>query len=964
MSSPRPLLSASRQPEGQGFGDFRQPSSFHGAEINSNDDMSGSESHHSPSISTGHQAPQQHTPAPAPVQQPQQILHHQRRSQDQPAPQLDGRIPQYLVPINNRRVVLNNRPPVSIPTAPVQPQGPPSTSAPATTTAASTTTTTTTTRSPLIRGDFNRISAGIASTSDDKDLSEEEQPTRGNDNSADQVSSTAKTEDPMATAASSTESTVVNEDAASSDSNGSAAPSNDQSAMGDQSAEASEIKPSVQGGDEELNEAAKQQPSPISSGSSQQGQSAQSSLKTVEVEIPANDDAQANGPRGNAFNSVRLSSGDLGNANAAFEAMFETKEQRAKAIPPADQIIQPRDQQSSGSESDADKRDKDGDNNYGGYDTAAASLMSSANGRNRFGTRSSSQSQPAKPESQSSPANHLSNHQMSSVDQPQPTGDSSRVDQSSSILMDRSDESNVDNGPVDNKPMASSDADSSPAAEDGPAIAGRVKPVVGTDELASGPPHLEDRMGASAQSLEEALNKLQHQLPQSAALVGSNQAEAVPAAESKNDQVKSEGEMAQNQQPQQQLYQQPMQQQLQQNPPSPNMMNIAQMASTEDRSDSRGDLKQVGSKNPISPEPNQPHPNVYGQAKVIPDPTNSLSTRGSMIPQASGVEGVRVPAPANFPAGQMQKQAQQQQQQQQISMQQPSGAIAQVTTIPMGFNLPQSQQQSIQQLSQQLAQQFQQQQAMTTSTTAKPSRGRFSLLAPHTAIQAVASRLLPKSSSANQQQQIQLPQLAQQANQLFQNFKQLPPEQQQLLAATAKSSPLVNSFFKSASVQQPQFQQQTASPQPQSSTSSGIASGLFARFRHSNNNNNQASARNGQNQPLIRTRRSAMMPSKNSKGTGELGLTKTFMVVTNMDLAFAPNLTDSDLPEVLEGRRAVRQEDEVIYGVCMPIVSLTFVLTCAFWLFVFILSFCVYTWIKTRRHGSQIENAKLGVDNN
>lgn len=111
------------------------------------------------------------------------------------------------------------------------------------------------------------------------------------------------------------------------------------------------------------------------------------------------------------------------------------------------------------------------------------------------------------------------------------------------------------------------------------------------------------------------------------------------------------------------------------------------------------------------------------------------------------------------------------------------------------------------------------------------------------------------------------------------------------------------------------------------------------------------------------------MSSNDNKGTGELGLTKTFMVVTNMDLAFAPNLTDSDLPEILEGRRIAGknggdEDDDVIYGICMPIVSLTFVLTCAFWLFVFILSFCVYTWIKTRRQGSQLENTKLGLNSN
>ena len=284
--------------------------------------------------------------------------------------------------------------------------------------------------------------------------------------------------------------------------------------------------------------------------------------------------------------------------------------------------------------------------------------------------------------------------------------------------------------------------------------------------------------------------------------------------------------------------------------------------------------------------------------------------------------------------------------------------VAQITNVPLGIP---AQTQTIQQLTQQMAQlqfmqqqqqlQQQQQQQQLKQPTVKPARGRFNLLSPHAALQAVASRLLPKSSSsaaaANQQQQ--QPQLSQpQLPQLIQNMKQLTVEQQQKLFAAGQqqqqlSAMLAAKQFGSAQVGQQQQQQQQHAP-----------SGLFARI--TNNLHPQQ-----QPQGLVRTRRSAIL--SNGGGKGELGLTRSFMVVTGMDLAFAPNLTDSELPQVLEGRRLFLgsnddEEGDIVYGVCMPIVSLTFFLTCAFWLVVFLLSFSMYMLIKSLRQNALANKSK------
>lgn len=89
-----------------------------------------------------------------------------------------------------------------------------------------------------------------------------------------------------------------------------------------------------------------------------------------------------------------------------------------------------------------------------------------------------------------------------------------------------------------------------------------------------------------------------------------------------------------------------------------------------------------------------------------------------------------------------------------------------------------------------------------------------------------------------------------------------------------------------------------------------------------------------------------------------------------MDLAFSPGANETELPPILEGRRLARAGDslvddqgEIVYGVCMPIVSLTFVLTCAFWLIVFLLAFCLYMLCKSKRNPDQAYVAnKLALD--
>jgi len=68
----------------------------------------------------------------------------------------------------------------------------------------------------------------------------------------------------------------------------------------------------------------------------------------------------------------------------------------------------------------------------------------------------------------------------------------------------------------------------------------------------------------------------------------------------------------------------------------------------------------------------------------------------------------------------------------------------------------------------------------------------------------------------------------------------------------------------------------------------------------------------------MRLRRSVVKRSKDN----QINVNKGFQVVTAIDLAFFPNVT-TDMPEVFDGRR-----EEVVYGVCLPIMGFAAAITC------------------------------------
>jgi len=61
---------------------------------------------------------------------------------------------------------------------------------------------------------------------------------------------------------------------------------------------------------------------------------------------------------------------------------------------------------------------------------------------------------------------------------------------------------------------------------------------------------------------------------------------------------------------------------------------------------------------------------------------------------------------------------------------------------------------------------------------------------------------------------------------------------------------------------------------------------------------------------------------------------KGFQVVTAMDLDFLPNATTDSAP-VYEGRR-----EEVVYGVCMPLIGFAAAISCVFCLITCAFAFC------------------------
>jgi len=706
-----------------------------------------------------------------------------------------------------------------------------------------------------------------------------------------------------------------------------------------------DIAPSVQGGDENQSDNKPENADQmIASGSSSISQiSPTSSLKTVELEIPASENSvnpmtagssSVGQNQGSSFNSVRLSNIDLSD-NIAYNAAYENKQdanvrqlyKQGSLNSQPEQIIQPRESQQS-----SERRDKSEDSNIEAMVVASKS---------RFGARSQPQSSvQVAPTEQPAPANH----QLSSAVYHETTSNSEGSDSlnSDKLLVDRSDDSA---SLAEIASSANNEPSSSPGATGqgmamsideissvDPGNGGKVRPVVGTDELASGPIQIEDRIGSAAQeSLESTLSKLQQQIPQTAALISSSS----------------------NQQPQNQLPDRPASEaeqrvDSQQTVPKSDKLDNerSDVTGASSQPKQQNDNLRAQSNHKAGPnyhrEVSQPYPNVMGQAKVISDPNSGLGARGVLLTQSSNTEGQQIVATAN----QSQKPNSQNEQPTPTSKQpepQPSLSskpIAQVTNVPINIGFPQSQIPAIQQLSQQIAyfqqqqQQQQQQSQQQPKSTPKPARSRFNLLSPQAALQAVASRFLSKPTMQPQPQLQSQPQQTQQPLPVSQQIPQLMKlsvdQQQKLFAQMPALQQQAHKFLLPPGPQQFPLNRFASPQQP-------LGTNLVGRLN------------NGQ-QPLVRSRRSAILPSK--RGNGELGMAKTFMVVTGMDLAFAPNSTEIELPPILEGKRMI--EDEVIYGVCMPVVSLTFVLTCAFWLIVFIFSFCIYTLIKSRRYRNNL----------
>ncbi|KAI1287996.1 hypothetical protein HDE_09675 [Halotydeus destructor] len=86
----------------------------------------------------------------------------------------------------------------------------------------------------------------------------------------------------------------------------------------------------------------------------------------------------------------------------------------------------------------------------------------------------------------------------------------------------------------------------------------------------------------------------------------------------------------------------------------------------------------------------------------------------------------------------------------------------------------------------------------------------------------------------------------------------------------------------------------------------------------------------------LRTRRAA--------GGSEMSVHRKFQVVTAIDLAFSPNGT-FDIPQAVDGRR-----EEVVYGVCLPIMGLAASLSCALCVITGALAFSVAAIFKLQRY--------------
>lgn len=500
----------------------------------------------------------------------------------------------------------------------------------------------------------------------------------------------------------------------------------------------------------------------------------------------------------------------------------------------------------------------------------------------------------------------------------------------------------------------------------------KVKPVVGTEELASGPIQIEDRIGMSEMMNENITPKQEqqsqnNQQPMASALSGSSQQSSQEESQYNHRSDRLEPKPDDSvQSPARSIERVDI-------PITPAQQQIAQhanvMRSSSSHQEQQDQAKQseqqlINHHNRVmndqpyqsnqqqsfnsspsnidnkmaSSSHQQPYPNVQGQAKLMPDP--SASANRNMVAQTSNMNINLAKLPSTIsPSAVNQKSMQQVQanpvhQHPNMMLVGPkpdqvvasnSQPTAQITNVPINIGFP-NQIPALQQFAQKLAAQQQQQQQQQLRqqqvTPPKPQKSRFSRISPHAAFQAVAALLSHKTQHQPAQLPIKFnPNVAQDEralNEMKEKFRQQMFLQQQQPPQMMASN------------QQSQYYPMNPLP---------IAQHLVASQQQINNQQNNNNNRLNLKPGLMRSRRAVST-------SNEVGIKKTFMVVTGMDLAFNPNLTDAT--PILEGKR-----EDIIYGVCMPVVSLAFTVTCMFWLLLFTVGFSIYMVIRSRRLDEQ-----------
>jgi len=121
--------------------------------------------------------------------------------------------------------------------------------------------------------------------------------------------------------------------------------------------------------------------------------------------------------------------------------------------------------------------------------------------------------------------------------------------------------------------------------------------------------------------------------------------------------------------------------------------------------------------------------------------------------------------------------------------------------------------------------------------------------------------------------------------------------------------------------------------------SSGMASSQQAQARSD-------SATFPQGPRSMRLKRSVISRSRDS----QVSVNKGFQVVTAIDLAFFPNAT-TDNPEVYEGR-----PEEVVYGVCMPMIAFAAAITCILLIIIFSIIFSVVMVYRINKRSRKHDN--------